>query len=207
MESKKPVMEDSKKGSSTPLVWTQEEDEMLQQWVKTHGTKKWTMLSHVMKTKRSKQCRRRWINKFSIETKTARWSLEEDRVLLETQQELGNRWTAIAKKLGGRTDNAVKNRYYALAKKLTHPTNAHSSHCGNFRGNTSNCTTPNCPVLHPQPPGSTSAYMQSLDLSWWDLGSYKEGNRFPLPLCLDSTFAWDQYPSTCMGSLDPELKL
>jgi hypothetical protein len=29
----------------------------------------------------------------------------------------GNRWTTIAKELGGRTDNDVKNRFYKISKK------------------------------------------------------------------------------------------
>lgn len=206
MESEKQVMED-RKGSSARLVWTREEDEMLQQWVKTHGTKKWTMLSHLMKTKRSKQCRRRWINKVSIETRADRWSLEEDRILLETQQEVGNHSTKIAKKLAGRTDNAVKNRYDTLTKNLTHPTNAHSSHSVNLTGKVSNCAAPISPVLHLEPLGSPSNDMQTVDLSWWDLGRYSGGNHYSLPLSLDCTFAWDEHPSTCMGILDPALKL
>lgn len=42
---------------------------------------------------------------------------EEDVKLLETQLECGNRWSEIAKRLPGRSENAVKNRFNILYKK------------------------------------------------------------------------------------------
>jgi hypothetical protein len=43
--------------------------------------------------------------------------LEEDLLILETQYLQGNRWSEIAKKLQGRTENSVKNRWKSLTKK------------------------------------------------------------------------------------------
>ena len=102
-------------GKQTP--WTDAEDAKLQALVKKHGTKKWAAISSELRTKASKQCRRRWQNHLSIEKNTSGWSPEEDRLLMEAHKRMGNRWTDIAKLCNGRTDNAVKNRYMALVKK------------------------------------------------------------------------------------------
>ena len=102
-------------GKQTP--WTDAEDAKLRALVQKHGAKKWALISGELRTKASKQCRRRWQNHLSIEKNTAGWSPEEDQLLLAAHKRVGNRWTDIAKLCNGRTDNAVKNRYMALVRK------------------------------------------------------------------------------------------
>lgn len=98
-------------------VWTPEEDQELRRLVEELGEKKWAQISSLIKTKTSKQCRRRWLNHLNMESKKCGWSREEDVKLVELHRTHGNKWTEIARLIGGRTDNAVKNRYHALVRK------------------------------------------------------------------------------------------
>lgn len=38
------------------------------------------------------------------------WSAEEDDIILQSVEELGNRWIVIAQRLPGRTEDAIRNR-------------------------------------------------------------------------------------------------
>ncbi|GIL78864.1 hypothetical protein Vretimale_133 [Volvox reticuliferus] len=97
--------------------WSAHEDEQLRKLVKEYGPKRWSIIASKLKTKGSKQCRRRWKNHLNADLKSGGWTAEEDRILMEGHRLYGNKWTEIAKMVGGRTDNAVKNRYAALCKR------------------------------------------------------------------------------------------
>ncbi|XP_024400444.1 uncharacterized protein [Physcomitrium patens] len=92
-----------------PTAFSEQEDDILRELVKRHGTKKWHIISSKMQKKTPRECRKSW-------------SAEEDHLLLQGHNAFGNRWTEIAKMVPGRTDNAVKNRYNALCTKRSHST-------------------------------------------------------------------------------------
>ena len=58
-----------------------------------------------------KQCRERWYNHLDPTINKEPFSEEEEKILIDAQRRLGNKWKEITSLLPGRTDNQLKNQY------------------------------------------------------------------------------------------------
>ncbi|EES16743.1 myb-related protein Zm38 [Sorghum bicolor] len=99
-------------------AWTKEEDQRLVAYIKAHGEGCWRSLPKAAGLLRcGKSCRLRWINYLRPDLKRGNFTQEEDELIIKLHQILGNKWSLIAGRLPGRTDNEIKNYWNTHIKR------------------------------------------------------------------------------------------
>ncbi|KAB5545107.1 hypothetical protein DKX38_013219 [Salix brachista] len=100
--------------------WTVEEDQILKSHVQKYGHSNWRALPKQAGLQRcGKSCRLRWVNYLRPDIKRGNFSDEEEETIIKLHEMLGNRWSVIASRLPGRTDNEIKNVWHThLLKRV-----------------------------------------------------------------------------------------
>jgi hypothetical protein len=88
-----------------------DEDARLRELVGLFGSNNWERVASQLPGRNVRQCRERWKHYVSTSKPGCEWSPDEDRLLCDKMQELGPRWTTIARAFPGRSDVQIKSRW------------------------------------------------------------------------------------------------
>jgi transcription factor MYB, plant len=98
--------------------WPADEDAALSSHVAAHGEGRWNEVARAAGLRRTgKSCRLRWLNYLLPGVRRGGFTPREQLLILELHLRWGNRWSRIAARLPGRTDNEVKNYWRTRVQK------------------------------------------------------------------------------------------
>nr|KJB17873.1 hypothetical protein B456_003G021100 [Gossypium raimondii] len=99
-------------------AWSVKEDQLLSNYINLHGEGQWRTLPQKAGLNRcGKSCRLRWMNYLRPGIKRGNISPDEEDLIIRLHRLLGNRWSLIAGRLPGRTDNEIKNYWNTILSK------------------------------------------------------------------------------------------
>ncbi|KAJ8645177.1 hypothetical protein MRB53_006925 [Persea americana] len=166
-------------------LWSPEEDDKLMNYMLANGQGCWSDVARNAGLQRcGKSCRLRWINYLRPDLKRGAFSPQEEDLIVHLHSILGNRWSQIAARLPGRTDNEIKNFWNSTIKKR-------------LRNSSSSSSSPKSDSSEPQEPmgGFTSINDHDIMAMCMDSSSSSTSVQ-PVALC-NQLSQLPQFENTC----------
>ncbi|KAM3374092.1 transcription factor MYB48 isoform X1 [Capsicum galapagoense] len=174
----------------------------------------WRERKNKLGLKRSgKSCRLRWVNYLNPGLKRGKMTPHEEQLVLQLHSKYGNRWSKIAGKLPGRTDNEIKNYWRTHMRKLAQdekknnkasisPSSSNFSNCSSSSANSPvvDSSTEQNELLQVVEANKTyeedqNMMVYSMDEIWKEVESSQEiETRNDLPVMASNT--WDYCPDS-----------
>ncbi|KAK7411872.1 hypothetical protein VNO78_03315 [Psophocarpus tetragonolobus] len=99
-------------------TWSSEEDQSLFNYVQLSGEANWRDLPKTSGLNRcGESCRHPWLNYLKPPIDSGNISLDEQELIIRLHKLLGNRWSIIAGRLPGRTEDEIKNYWNTYLSK------------------------------------------------------------------------------------------
>ncbi|XP_021903740.1 transcription factor MYB83 [Carica papaya] len=179
-------------------LWSPEEDEKLVNYMLRNGQGCWSDIAKNAGLLRcGKSCRLRWINYLRPDLKRGAFSRQEEDLIIHLHSLLGNRWSQIAARLPGRTDNEIKNFWNSTLKKR-------------LKNNSNNSTTfsssPNNSITTDHDNSSDHARDQhhhllmggSAESEMMSMHNTNDHHDMMMSMCMDSLSSSSSSSSACM---------
>jgi hypothetical protein len=125
-EEKRPDVADAPLTSSKPAPeqglrtlgirrhpFTEDEDAVILTARRPGFSKAWSDIAKRLPGRTARQCRDRWLNYLSPEIASEPWTPEEDQLLVEKINEMGDHWTWMTPFFNARSENDIKGRWYS----------------------------------------------------------------------------------------------
>ena len=96
------------------MKFTPEEDHRLREIVRNFGTPNWAQVSALMGNRTARQCRERYRNYLAPQIINGRWTEEEEKLLEQLFEEMGPKWSKMARSFPTRSDVNLKNHWSAM---------------------------------------------------------------------------------------------
>ncbi|KAH1224872.1 hypothetical protein AAZV13_11G129700 [Glycine max] len=150
--------------------WTEQEDYKLVYFVNMFGDRRWDFIAKVSGLNRTgKSCRLRWVNYLHPDLKRGKLTPQEEHLVMDLHSKWGNRWSRIARRLPGRTDNEIKNYWRTHMRKKKAQEKKHASAASPVSSSCQSSLSSNNHVV------DSHASKEVGEESCYDTGGYDDG--------------------------------